>query len=153
MKRLERGNMKSKKQRQLMRKHWRLEYKSFILSMGELNLATPFLKYFKKESARVSLKLRFHLCLAILKAPRLARKGKLVAYIEKNWGKSKLEDQVWTEYTKVNGLIRFNCRTMREKPGKLVQIQIDETWWDESKAIKLLGKELTPLYNEARIRE
>ena len=128
-----------------MRKHWRLEYKSFILSMGELNLATPFLKYFKKESARVSLKLRFHLCLAILKAPRLARKGKLVAYIEKNWGKSKLKDQVWTEYTKVNGLIRFNCRTMREKPGELVQIQVDEVYWDEAKAIKLLGKELTPL--------
>ena len=127
-----------------MRKFWKLEYNTFLQSMGELNL---------EKKARVSLKLRFHLCLAILKAPRLARKGKLVAYIEKNWGKSKLKDQVWTEYTKVNGLIRFNCRTMREKPGKLVQIQIDETWWDEAKAIKLLGKELTPLYNEARIRE
>ena len=136
--------MKSKKQRQLMRKHWRLEYKSFILSMGELNL---------EKKASVKLKTRIKLCLTILKAPYLAKRGKLVAYIEKNWGKSKLEDQVWTEYTKVNGLIRFNCRTMREKPGKLVQIQIDETWWDEAKAIKLLGKELTPLYNEARIRE
>ena len=136
--------MKPKKHRQMMRKFWKLEYNTFLQSMGELNL---------EKKARVSLKLRFHLCLAILKAPRLARKGKLVAYIEKNWGKSKLEDQVWTEYTKVNGLIRFNCRTMREKPGKLVQIQIDETWWDEAKAIKLLGKELTPLYNEARIRE
>ena len=136
--------MKPKKHRQMMRKFWKLEYNTFLQSMGELNL---------EKKARVSLKLRFHLCLAILKAPRLARKGKLVAYIEKNWGKSKLKDQVWTEYTKVNGLIRFNCRTMREKPGKLVQIQIDETWWDEAKAIKLLGKELTPLYNEARIRE
>ena len=136
--------MKPKKHRQMMRKFWKLEYNTFLQSMGELNL---------EKKARVSLKLRFHLCLAILKAPYLAKRGKLVAYIEKNWGKSKLEDQVWTEYTKVNGLIRFNCRTMREKPGKLVQIQIDETWWDESKAIKLLGKELTPLYNEARIRE
>jgi hypothetical protein len=136
--------MKPKKHRQMMRKFWKLEYNTFLQSMGELNL---------EKKARVSLKLRFHLCLAILKAPYLAKRGKLVAYIEKNWGKSKLEDQVWTEYTKVNGLIRFNCRTMREKPGKLVQIQIDETWWDEAKAIKLLGKELTPLYNEARIRE
>ena len=136
--------MKPKKHRQMMRKFWKLEYNTFLQSMGELNL---------EKKARVSLKLRFHLCLAILKAPYLAKRGKLVAYIEKNWGKSKLEDQVWTEYTKVNGLIRFNCRTMREKPGELVQIQVDEVYWDEAKAIKLLGKELTPLYNEARIRE
>ena len=152
MKRLERGNMKSKKQRQLMRKHWRLEYKSFILSMGELNLATPFLKYFKKESASVKLKTRIKLCLTILKAPYLAKRGKLIPTIENKWGKSGLKDPLWTNYEKVNGLLRFKCRTGTKNPGEVVEIMVNETYWSEAKAIKLLSKDLLKSYNEAKIR-
>ena len=143
--------MKPKKMKQMQRRHWRLEYKNFIKSMGELALPVTYFKYFKHEPAKVKLKTRLILAWAILKAPRLARKGKLVDYLNQRWTGKGLKEQDWTEYEKVIGLIRFKCRTKRDKPGGIVQIMVNETWWAEPKALKLLPKEYLKIYNEAEV--
>ena len=141
-----------KKQKQQMRRFWRLEYKSFINSLGDLGLEQPFLRFLKRKPAKVGFKTRFNLAIAILKAPGLARKGKLVEYLDKRWQGKGLKTPNWTEYSKVNGLIRFNCRTQTAKPGELVQIQVNETYWPEDKALGLLDKDQIKMYNEAQIK-
>ena len=135
--------MKPKKHRQIMRKFWKLEYNTFLQSMGELNL---------EKKASVKLRTRLKLCLTILRAPCLAKRKKLIPTIENKWGKSGLKDPLWTNYEKVNGLLRFKCRTGTKNPGEVVEIMVNETYWSEAKAIKLLSKDLLKSYNEAKIR-
>jgi len=111
--------------------------------MGELNL---------ENKGAIPFKTRFRLAIAILKAPGLAKKGKLVDYLNKRWDGKGLKEQHWTEYEKVTGLIRFKCRTQKEKQGELVQILVNETWWSEEKALKLLNKDQIKIYNEGMIK-
>ena len=159
-----------KKVRRLINKHWRVEIKGFIKSAGELGLRAPrfpklssmflfrWLSRWTWEPTKIPFRVRFGYAKAILIAPRLARKGKLVEYIKKHWpGKADgLHEQGWVRYEKVVGPIRFHCRTRREAPGVLVQILIQETYWDEPKALGLLGnntvgKEIAKMYHLARI--
>ena len=144
--------MKAKKLKQMQRRHWRLEYKNFLMSMGEVGLVEPFLKFFKREPAKIKLKTRLSLMWAIFKAPGLNRRKKLVPYIDKRWQGKGLGNQEWVNYNKVIGLVRFKCRTKRNKPGEMVQILVNETWWDEGKALDLLNKDMLKMYNEAEVK-
>ena len=159
-----------KKVRRLINKHWRVEIKGFIKSAGELGLRAPrfpklsskflfrWLSRWTWEPTKIPFRVRWGYAKAILLAPRLARKGTLTDYIKKHWpGKADgLHEQGWVRYEKVAGPIRFQCRTRRDAPGVLVQVLVQETYWDEPKALGLLGnntvaKEIAKIYHMARI--
>ena len=144
--------MKAKKHHQMMKRHWRLEYKNFLNTMGELGLPKPILRWWERSPSKVGFKMRLKLAWAILRAPSLARKDKLVEYIDKRWVGKGLESQKWVEYVKVMGLVRFNCRTKMDKPGHMVQIMVNDTYWDEGKALKLLPPDWLKAYNEAEVK-
>lgn len=159
-----------KKLRRQINKHWRVEVKGFVKSAGELGLKRPrfprlsekpglrWLAAWEHEPTKIPFRVRWGYAVAILKAPGLARKGKLVEYIKDKWpGKADgLGEQGWVRYEKVAGFVRFKCRTRREAPGAIVQILVNDVYWDEKKALGILGddtaaKEIQKLYLYSRI--
>ena len=151
--------MKAKKFRQQARKHWKIEVKKFVAMCGEVLLErpvfprVPLLRRWKREPAAAKLRVRLQYAIAILRAPGRARAGKLVEYIANKWpgATDGLHEQGWVRYQKQLGPLCFHCRTRREAPGVLIQVLVQEKYWDEKKAIQTLSKDIQRIYHAAPI--
>jgi hypothetical protein len=159
-----------KKFRRQVKNYWKVEIKGFLKSAGELGLRCPrlprlsevaglrWLASWQHEPSAIPFRVRLGYAVAILRAPGLARKGKLVEYIKSKWpGKADgLHEQGWVRYEKVAGFVRFKCRTRRDKPGEVIEILLQDTYWPEKKALGILGKgkvaeEVKKLYHFSRV--
>jgi len=124
---------KSKKIRKEIQKYWKMEWKDFVIALGEISVIPG---RFGRRVAKYNFRTRWLYAKSILKAPRLTKSGKLEDYLKQFKGKDP-KNPKYSYFTKISGIMHIKCRALKSNTY-FVEVLFHGKWIKQTDVMKKL---------------